>query len=171
MRFFCVVKRKGTWVGKPIASCILEYDARFLRRKRWVATSGMAFVVDLSMQLWYFLGTLTDRPLFVDWVAGYESFWDEVNASSLSLHVSEMEVGDSCEGRIVFVWCGKKGNKGWWPVSREVVHLRSVNWSRQVVFYSATLCDVDWRLRLSCKYTKRKEGLEKIEGASLKVKV
>ena len=42
-----VVKRKGTWVGKPIASCILEYDARFLRRKRLVATSGMAFVVDL----------------------------------------------------------------------------------------------------------------------------
>lgn len=38
--------RKGHWSG-PADTCTLDYDARFLRRKRLVTDNGRAFVVDL----------------------------------------------------------------------------------------------------------------------------
>lgn len=39
--------RKGHWSGSA-ETCTLDYDARFLRRKRLVTDSGQAFVVDLA---------------------------------------------------------------------------------------------------------------------------
>lgn len=39
--------RKGQWSG-PAETCTLDYDARFLRRKRLVTDEGRAFVVDLA---------------------------------------------------------------------------------------------------------------------------
>ncbi len=38
--------RKGHWTG-PADTCTLDYDSRFLRRKRQVTDTGRAFVVDL----------------------------------------------------------------------------------------------------------------------------
>ena len=38
--------RKGHWTG-PAEICTLDYDARFLRRKRLRTETGRAFVVDL----------------------------------------------------------------------------------------------------------------------------
>jgi urease accessory protein len=39
--------RKGHWSGDA-DSCTLDYDSRFLRRKRLLTDSGRAFVVDLA---------------------------------------------------------------------------------------------------------------------------
>jgi len=39
--------RKGHWSG-PAETCTLDYDARFLRRKRLVTDTGRGFVVDLA---------------------------------------------------------------------------------------------------------------------------
>ena len=39
--------RKGQWSG-PAEICVLDYDARFLRRRKLTAESGFAFVVDLA---------------------------------------------------------------------------------------------------------------------------
>lgn len=39
--------RKGQWTG-PAQTCTLEYDARFLRRKRLITDEGQGFVVDLA---------------------------------------------------------------------------------------------------------------------------
>ncbi|WP_370160491.1 urease accessory protein UreE [Limimaricola soesokkakensis] len=39
--------RKGHWSG-PHETCALDYEGRFLRRKRLVTASGRAFLVDLS---------------------------------------------------------------------------------------------------------------------------
>lgn len=39
--------RKGHWTG-PAETCTLDYDARFLRRKRLVTDDGRSFVLDLE---------------------------------------------------------------------------------------------------------------------------
>lgn len=39
--------RKGHWTG-PAETCTLDYDARFLRRKRLATDDGRSFVVDLE---------------------------------------------------------------------------------------------------------------------------
>jgi len=39
--------RKGHWTG-PAQTCTLDYDARFLRRKRLTTDDGQGFVVDLT---------------------------------------------------------------------------------------------------------------------------
>ena len=39
--------RKGHWTG-PAETCTLDYDARFLRRKRLITDDGRSFVVDLE---------------------------------------------------------------------------------------------------------------------------
>ena len=39
--------RKGYWTG-PAETCTLDYDARFLRRKRLTIDAGRSFVVDLE---------------------------------------------------------------------------------------------------------------------------
>ena len=41
------VLRAGTWSG-PAEACLLDYDGRFLRRKRLETVEGTGFVVDLA---------------------------------------------------------------------------------------------------------------------------
>ncbi len=41
-----IVLRAGQWSGEA-SVCLLDYDARFLRRKRLVTTDGVPFLVDL----------------------------------------------------------------------------------------------------------------------------
>ncbi len=43
-----VLRRKGEWTGAA-DKVILDYDARFLRRKRLVCASGRGVLVDLAM--------------------------------------------------------------------------------------------------------------------------
>lgn len=41
------VRRAGTWTGSASDSLVLDYEGRFLRRKRLIAASGRAVMVDL----------------------------------------------------------------------------------------------------------------------------
>ncbi|MBK5928140.1 urease accessory protein UreE [Rhodobaculum claviforme] len=41
------VRRAGDWSGRPADQVTLDYEARFLRRKRLTADGGTVFVVDL----------------------------------------------------------------------------------------------------------------------------
>jgi urease accessory protein len=41
------VHRAGTWVGTPSDRLVLDYEGRFLRRKRVTCASGRAMLVDL----------------------------------------------------------------------------------------------------------------------------
>jgi urease accessory protein len=45
------VRRAGSWAGEAADRVTLDYDARFLRRKRLTAQGGTAFVVDLPETL------------------------------------------------------------------------------------------------------------------------
>src|SRR6056297_2007198 len=42
-----ILHREGRWSG-PSETCTLDYDSRFLRRKRLITDAGSAFVVDLA---------------------------------------------------------------------------------------------------------------------------
>jgi urease accessory protein len=42
------VLRRGHWVGVPADHVSLDYEQRFLRRKRLVSAGGISFVVDLA---------------------------------------------------------------------------------------------------------------------------
>lgn len=42
------VRRAGDWAGLPADRVTLDYDARFLRRKRLTGAAGVVFVVDLA---------------------------------------------------------------------------------------------------------------------------
>lgn len=43
-----VLERAGTWAGPAADRVVLEYESRFLRRKRLMTVGGWPFVVDLE---------------------------------------------------------------------------------------------------------------------------
>lgn len=43
-----VLKRAGHWTGTPADRVVLDYEGRFLRRKRLTAEGGLGFVLDLE---------------------------------------------------------------------------------------------------------------------------
>lgn len=43
-----VLERAGSWTGEAVDRIVLDYESRFLRRKRLVTEGGTAFVVDLE---------------------------------------------------------------------------------------------------------------------------
>jgi urease accessory protein len=42
------VHRRGTWQGDPADSIVLDYEGRFVRRRRLRAAGGTSFVLDLA---------------------------------------------------------------------------------------------------------------------------